>query len=126
MSKHAEQQLQAAAERSHRAKRLLRQQIAGLRQDLAERPLPARIASQAAQEAQEIAGDALELAKENRGKIALGLVAAAGWLLRAPLLRFGQQLGEEASRNLRGKLAEMRDTRATKDAESSVKEPDNG
>lgn len=75
------------------ARKLVRDDIARLKGDLAEQPIPERVAETAKQEAAELATTTLEVANENRLVIAGTLAALVAWFARRPLIRLANRAG---------------------------------
>lgn len=76
---------------THRANRqaawsLFNARLAQVKADLAARSVGGRIAAKAKNESLAVADEALAVARESKGLIALGAAALISWAFRAPLL----------------------------------------
>lgn len=88
MSEHRDSAiLEEARQLREDAWRLVRGDVAALREGLAEKPIGRRIREHAAGEIVETIDMARDIATENKVVLGLTVAAVAGWLLRAPLSR---------------------------------------
>lgn len=88
----AEQRLAEDRELRSAARAVHQANVAQVKADLAARGVPARISAKARRDALELAGDALDVARESKGIIAGGIGALLLWSFRKQAIALVQRL----------------------------------
>ena len=75
---------------------LFKADLALVRADLDERGLAGRIKDRVGESTMEVLDDAVDIAEDNKGKVAAGIAAVILWFARGPILdALGRLLGDE-------------------------------
>jgi hypothetical protein len=75
---------------------LFKADLALVRADLDERGLAGRIKDRVGESTMEVLDDAVDIAEDNKGKVAAGIAAVILWFARGPILdALGRLIGDE-------------------------------
>ena len=75
---------------------LFKADLALVRTDLDERGLAGRIKDRVGESTMEVLDDAVDIAEDNKGKVAAGIAAVILWFARGPILdALGRLIGDE-------------------------------
>ena len=75
---------------------LFKADLALVRADLDERGLAARLKDRVGESTMEVLDDAVDIAEDNKGKVAAGIAAIILWFARGPILdALGRLIGDE-------------------------------